>query len=239
VALFTPEERESAAAQLLQRLQQDDRIERAELSGSGAEGYTDRWSDVDLLVGVAEGSDQREVADSWIPRIYEALPVVHHFAVAFGDHHVRGFLLENFLEVDIGFRPSAAEAGEWPGPDAESEAGFAWHDSLHAAVALARGRRWRAHYYLGLLRWRTLTLATARLGLDFSEYKGVDDLPDEVLAPLEDSLPHSLEADELRRATRAATQAFLDELHCVRPELADRLEHRLHAFLDAAESEGG
>lgn len=143
-------------------------------------------------------------------------------------------MLESFLEVDIGFQPFAAEEGEWPGPDAESEAGFAWHDVLHAAVALARGRPWRAHHYIGFLRRRTLTLATDRLGLDFSEYKGVDDLPDEVLGPLEASLPRSLEADELRRATRAATQAFLDELRHVRPDLADRLELRLLAFLDEA-----
>jgi hypothetical protein len=236
VALFTPEEREDAAARLLELLRQDDRIERAELSGSGAEGYADRWSDVDLFVTVAEGVDQREVADDWATRVYGALPVVHHFAVAFGAHHVRGFLLENLLEVDIGFQPASEEDGEWPGPDPESEAGFAWHDSLHAAVALARGRPWRAHYYLGLLRWRTLTLATDRLGLDFSEYKGVDDLPAKVLEPLEDSLPRSLEVDELWRAARDATQTFVDELRLVRPELADRLEPRLLEFLRAAES---
>ena len=237
MALFTPEERDAAAARLLGLLRQDGRVERAELAGSGADGYADRWSDVDLFVTVAEGVDQREVADSWVAQVYEALPVVHHFAVAFGDHHVRGFLLENLLEVDIGFQPFAEDEGEWPGPDAASEAGFAWHDSLHAGVSLARGRPWRAQYYIGLLRWRTLTLATDRLGLEFSEYKDVDDLPDDVLAPLADSLPCSLEAGELMRATRAATHAFLTELRRVRPELADRLEPRLLAFLDEAGSE--
>jgi predicted nucleotidyltransferase len=237
VALFTPEERDAAAARLLELLRQDARVRRAELSGSGTAGYTDRWSDVDLFVTVADGVDQREVADSWIPRVYEALPVLHHFAVAFGDHHVRGFLLENLLEVDIGFQPASEAKGEWPGPDPESEAGFAWHDSLHAAVALARGRPWRAQYYIGLLRWRTLTLATDRLGLEFSEYKDVDDLPDEVLAPLTDALPRSLESDELWRATAAATQAFLAELRRVRPELADRLEPPLLGFVAEARSE--
>jgi predicted nucleotidyltransferase len=237
VALYTPEKRDAAAERLLELLREDVRVERAELAGSAASGYADRWSDVDLFVTVAEGVDQREVADDWIARVYQALPVVHHFAVAFGEHHVRGFLLENLLEVDIGFQPFVEEAGEWPGPDAESEAGFAWHDSLHAGVALARGRPWRAQYYIGLLRWRTLTLATDRLGLEFSEYKDVDDLPDEVLAPLAKSLPRSLEAGELARATQAATQAFLAELRRLRPELADRLEPRLLAFLDEARSE--
>ncbi len=234
MALFTPEERDATAALLLELLGRDERIERVELAGSGVSGYADRWSDVDLFVTVGDGVDQQEVADSWIARVYEALPVVHHFAVAFGEDHVRGFLLENLLEVDVGFQPPAADEGEWPGPDPEREAGFGWHDSLHAAVAVARGRPWRAQYYIGLLRWRTLTLATDRLGVDFSEYKGVDDLPNDVLATLEGSLPRSLEADELRRAAGAATKTFLGELRHVRPELADRLEPRLLAFLDEA-----
>jgi predicted nucleotidyltransferase len=236
VILFTPEEREEVATRLLDLLREDERVDRAELSGSGTSGYIDRWSDVDLFVTVAAGADQREVADSWIPRLYEALPVVHHFAVAFGEHHVRGFLLENLLEVDVGFQPAVSEEGEWPGPDPGREAGFGWHDVLHAGVAIARGRPWRAQYYIGLLRWRTLTLATDRLGHDFSEYKGVDDLPAELLDGLEEALPRSLERDELVRATRAATAAFLGELRLHRQDLAERLEPSLSSFLDEAAS---
>jgi hypothetical protein len=228
VGLYTPEEREDSAELLLGLLREDERVERAELSGSGTTGYTDRWSDLDLLVTVTAGAEQHEVADSWIPRVYDALPVVHHFAVAFGEHHVRGFMLENLLEVDLGFEPAVAEEGEWPGPDAESEAGFGWHDVLHAGVAIARGRPWRAQYYIGLLRWRTLTLATDRLGLDFSEYKGVDDLPADLRAALEDALPRSLALDELARAARSATTVFLSELRM------QRLEPRLLFFLDEA-----
>ena len=161
-----------------------------------------------------------------------ALPVVHHFGVAFGEHHVRGFLLDNLLEVDIGFQPATSEEGEWPGPDAESEAGFGWHDVLHAGVGIARGRPWRAQYYIGLLRWRTLELATDRIGVDFGEYKGVDELPADLLAGLEAALPRSLQHDELVRAAQAATSAFLAELRMHRAELAERLEPPLLAFLD-------
>ena len=234
MTLYTPEERDETAALLLDLLREDERIQRAYLSGSGAEGYADRWSDVDLFVTVAESADQKAVADGWLPRVYEALPVVHHFSVAFGAHEVRGFLLENLLEVDIGFEPAGDAEGDWPGPDAESEAGFGWHDVLHAGVAIARGRPWRAQYYIGLLRWRALALGCERLGADFSEYKGVDELPAELLAGLEDALPRSLDRNELARAVRAATAAFLTELRLHSPELANRLEPSLLAFLDEA-----
>ena len=230
--MFTPEERDRIAARLLQLLRGDGRIERAELSGSVAAGDADRWSDVDVYATVAAGVDQEAVANDWLPRVYDAFPVVHHYAVAFGTHHVRGFLLENLLELDIGFQPAVDVEEDWPGPDAESEAGFGWHDVLHAGVAIARGRPWRAQYYVGLLRWRTLTLASDRLGTDFGEFKGVDDLPGELLDGLEEALPRSLERDELSRALRAATGAFLGELRHHRPELASRLEPRLLAFLD-------
>jgi hypothetical protein len=234
MALYTPDERDEVATRLIDLVSADKRVERAELAGSGAEGYHDRWSDVDVVVTVRVGVDQLEVADDWVPRLYEALPVIHHYAVSFGDEHVRGFLLQNLLEVDFGFRPATASEGVWPGPDADDEAGFAWHDVLHGAIAVARGQPWRAQYYIGLLRWRTLALATARLGVLFDEYKDVDELPEELLAPLADALPRSLEPDELRRALGAATSAFLNELRITRPELAQRLKKPLDDFLTAA-----
>jgi Nucleotidyltransferase domain len=238
VALYTPEERDEVAARLRELLAGDERVADVRLGGSGAHGYADRWSDVDLVVTAAQGVEQQQLADSWVTRIYEAVPVVHHFAVAFGDEHVRGFLLENLLEVDVGFQPAGGrEDGDWPGPEPESEAGFAWHDALHAGVAAARARPWRAHYYIGLLRWRTLALATHRLGLELGEYKEVDDLPEEVRQPLEAALPRSLDRAELLRATGVATQAFLDELGRERPELADRLRGPLLEFLDASSRE--
>lgn len=238
MALYTVEERAEIAARLIGLLEADERIACAELSGSGVNGYTDRWSDIDVTVTVGEGVDQQKVADDWIERVYEALPVVHHFAVSFGEEHVRGLLLENLLEIDIGFRPAAAADGEWPSPDPASEAGFAWHDVLHAAVAVARGRPWQAQYYVGAMRWRTLALATDRLGLMFSEFKGVDDLPAELRAALADTLPRSLEPDELLRVLRAAMDAFLDELRQTQPQLADRLAAPLAEFVDTAARAG-
>jgi predicted nucleotidyltransferase len=232
VILFTPEDRDETAARVLALLREDERVERTELGGSLAAGSADRWSDVDVDVTLAEGVDPGVVADDWIARAYEVLPVVHHFAVAFGAVHVRGLLLESLLEVDVSFEPPVDQDDDWPRPDAGAEAGFGWHDVLHAGVAIARGRPWRAQYYIGLLRWRTLTLATERLGIDFCEYKGVDDLPVEVLGPLEAAFPRSLEAVDLSGAARAATGAFLGELRHVRPDLAGRLEPRLLAFLD-------
>jgi hypothetical protein len=45
----------------------------------------------------------RSVTADWVGRLYELLPVVHHFETAFGGTLVRGFLLENLLELDLAF----------------------------------------------------------------------------------------------------------------------------------------
>ena len=240
MALYTPDQRDQIAKRLIELLAADERIARAELVGSAASGHADRWSDIDVTAIAREGVDPLELADSWADRMYTAFPVVHDFRVSFGVEHVRGFLLENFLEVDVGFQPPGGRDGDgdeesWA-TDPRAEAGFAWHDVLHAVAAVRRGRPWRAHYYLGLLRWRTLALA----GADMSEYKGADDARAELLDALADALPRSLEPDELIRATRAVMRLFFaelrrhdsDEVDC--RELADRLESRLLVFLDEA-----
>jgi predicted nucleotidyltransferase len=237
VALYTPEERDDTAERLLELLRADERVAHAELSGSGATGYTDRWSDLDIVVRAAEGVDHRKLADSWAARLYEHFPVVHDFRVTFDVEHVRGFLLENYLEIDLGFQPTAgrSDPDTWWGPAPHAEAGFAWHDVLHAAIANRRGRRWRASYYVGLLRWRTIQLAAVRHGVDTSEFKGVDDFPADFLAQLERTVPKELTEDELTRALRAVIPLFFAQLLAVdsdEAELADRLEPRLLAFVE-------
>jgi len=146
--LFTPETRAPTADQVGRLLTHDVRVEGVVLVGSLA-GTPDRWSDVDLEVLVVDEADITEVAADWVARLYGALPVVHHYETAFGHTLVRGFLLNDALEVDLAFAPTAgfslwepfqllfdrsgriariaAPPGDWqPGsPEWSGEAGFA------------------------------------------------------------------------------------------------------------------
>src|SRR5919107_794602 len=102
MTLFTLEEREEIAERVSRLLGNDDRIEGAVIVGSLA-GHSDRWSDIDIEVIVAEEEELPRVTADWVGNLYELLPVVHHFETAFGDTLVRGFLLENLLELDLAF----------------------------------------------------------------------------------------------------------------------------------------
>jgi predicted nucleotidyltransferase len=98
--LFTPEEREQTAERVSRALGDDSRVEGVVVVGSLA-GQADRWSDIDLEVVVADGEELAAITSDWVGYLYELLPVVHHFETAFGETLVRGFLLENLLEIDL------------------------------------------------------------------------------------------------------------------------------------------
>jgi hypothetical protein len=201
------------------------------------------------------------VTSEWVGKLYELLPVVHHFETAFGDTLVRGFLLENLLELDIAFdqaerfsiwgparvifdrsgritdAANAPDQGDIHASDRAGEAGFAWHDVLHACTAVRRGRPWQGLWYMERVRNRTLKLAQERRGFyaDFFDY--VDDLPEEELTPLENTFAVSLAPESLLGAIEVATRAFLAELRHGEPALANRLEVPLLEFVRLRESE--
>jgi predicted nucleotidyltransferase len=252
--LFTPEEREETAEQVSRVLSDDSRVEGVVVVGSLAH-QADRWSDIDLEVVVADGEDLATVTADWVGYLYELLPVVHHFERAFGGTLVRGFLLENLLELDLAFEragrfsiwgparvvfdrsgrvadaANALAQGEPESADRAGEAGFAWHDVLHACTAVRRGRRWQGLWYLERVRNRTLKLAQERRGYYAEFFDYVDDLPLEELRALEDTLVFSLDPASLLGAIEVATRAFLAELGHDEPALAERLEGPLLEFV--------
>ena len=258
--LFTPEKREETAQRVSRLLSDDSRVEGIVVVGSLAH-QADRWSDIDLGVVVGDDEELEAVTTDWVRHLYELLPVVHHFETAFGETLVRGFLLENLLELDLAFEragrfsiwgPSRVvfdrssrvadvantpTQGDPPPSNRAHEAGFAWHDVLHACTAVRRDRPWQGLWYLERVRNRTLKLAQERRGFyaDFFDY--ADDLPVDELRPLEDTLVISLGPEVLLGAIEVATRAFLAELRHDEPVLADRLEGPLLEFVRHREPE--
>src|SRR5215469_14440022 len=105
--MFTPERRTQLRDQLLRDAAGDRRIGGAALTGSVAEGREDRWSDVDLAFGVAEGADLEEVLADCTKRMYERHQAVHHVDVRAGAWVYRVFLRRDTLQVDLAFVPAA------------------------------------------------------------------------------------------------------------------------------------
>ncbi len=257
MTIFSASDRNATLARVLDLLEADQRLEAAVITGSLGAGRADRWSDLDVAGVVADAESCEPVAADWVALVYREFPVAHHYENAFGTTLVRGFLLDNGLVVDLAFTPSAdfevwapvrvaldrtgaatKAADAWqpwsPTPDWRGEAGFAFHDVLHACVAGNRGKPWRALYYLQRVRNRTLALSSERRGLDADELQHVDELPPEERDPLLASLVTDLEPATLLEAIEVATRAFLQELRRGDPALADRLAGPLSMFVDAS-----
>jgi len=72
-------------------------------------------------------------------------------------------------------------------------------------------------------RWSDIDLACLRLGLPAAQGRGMDGLPNDVTAPLEDALVPHLVTNELARAFRVALAGLLREVQRVDEDLAERL----------------
>jgi hypothetical protein len=69
--------------------------------------------------------------------------------------------------------------------------------------------------------------------LDFRHFKEVDDLPPETLAAADAAIAGGVLPTQIWPALRAATAAVFAEGRKTHPEVSDKLEPRLTAFLDA------
>src|SRR5919108_3273202 len=243
--MFTPDRRRRVRAELIERARHDDSIAGAAITGSAARDAEDRWSDIDLFLGVADRVAVGDALDAWSDVLYREFAAIHHFDLRAGAAVYRAFLLPNCLEVDLGFTPAHAFGPLAPGSfrvvfgdaagarpaasrtDVEHLAGLAWHHVLHGRVSIERGAAWQAEYWISAVRDHTVALACTRLGLPAAHAKGADNLPDEITNALGEALVRALDRAELLRALRAATSALLRELDATDAALAGALREPL------------
>jgi hypothetical protein len=233
-AFFSPGERDAVRERILELAAADPAITGAAVTGSLAFGRGDRWSDIDLALGVA--GELGAALRSWTERLYRDFAAVHHWDLPSGQAIYRVFLLRGWLEADIAFIPheqfgplgphwrtvfgTAARLPELAPPEVRTLAGRAWHHALHARVCIERERRWQAEHWISALRDLVLGLACLRLGRPVSYAKGAHLLPGDLTGPLEGALVRSLDAAELWRALGVAIGALSAELDRSDPALA-------------------
>jgi hypothetical protein len=220
----------------------DPRVVAGAVFGSLAHDEGDQWSDLDLMFAVADEVPVSEVLEAWTTTVVREFRAVQLFDLPSGPIIYRVFLLPHGLELDLSFTRASdfrasgptfrllfgvavEEPDELPTP-ANELFGYAVHHTLHARVAIERGRYWQAEYWISAVRDRALALACRRLGLDGWYGRDFDRLPADILVPVNDALVRSLEPDELDRALGSAVAALLRESAQV-GEMADKVEAQL------------
>ena len=239
-ALFSPGQRQQVLDRVLAALETDERIAGVLVVGSDAVGFDDRYSDIDLSVVIAAEDQVLLAFREWRSRIERLLPVIHCLEAIYGpNNYLHGFLLEGFLEVDIGFVSFAnlvARRERWKlafdrsgkiegimqsswqnRPQRDLRAGYfrrldsVWHYITHVVIALKRNQPWKAMNYLEVIRNRTIELAGLRLGLDTGHFRQVDQMPAEFLSDLQKALISSTDHADILRALKMAAACFFRE----------------------------
>ena len=238
--MFTVEQREAARDRVLQMARDDSRVVAAAVVGSLAVGGGDRFSDLDLTVGVAEGVPLADVLNDWTDAVVRELEAVHLVDLWDGSTVYRVFLLPGALQFDLSMTPSAdfrpmsprfqlvfgeTAAREVVG-HAHARAGsldipipmiprdiFGWGVvyAVHGRSCIERGRVWQAEHYVGAVRDHALALACLREGLPASEARGFDGLSPETLDRFDGAHIGALEPAALRAALAIAVRGLLRE----------------------------
>ena len=238
-SFYSPEYRQSTLDRVLDALDADERITGVLVVGSGAVGFDDNYSDVDLCI-VCPDDQTLSIYQDWRERFEKLLPVIHCCPVTYNpSSHLYALLLDGFLELDAGFigmgsltakrerwKVAFDRSGEIARIMADSwknrkpvdpkfeymrRVEGIWHHVLHVGQALRRGQPWKALHYLETIRNRTIELAVLRRGLDIGHFRDADRLPDGLLAELAQTLPLSTEESEIIRALECAIECFFRE----------------------------
>jgi hypothetical protein len=236
--MFEVEQRDALRERVLRVAEQDERVVAGALVGSLAIHAGDRYSDLDLTFGVADGSSVAEVLEGWTHTLSVELDAVRLVDLERGPTTYRVFLLPDALQLDLSMTPAArfrpagprfrllfgeTAPGE-PDGSAPPSTGelfistpaipvdiFGWGVvyALHARACIERGRAWQAEHYVGAVRDHALSLACVREGRPAVQARGYDDLPPEILARLEAAHVGSLEPGVLRAALTASVVELL------------------------------
>jgi len=246
--VFTLEYRDAVRDRLLEMAHRDARVVAGAAVGALAGGGGDRWSDLDLTFGLADGVSAGSVLADWTAELERSLDAVHLFDLPLQSTIYRVFLLPGSLQVDLSFTPeaefgalgprfallfgTAVERQRPPGVPAPHLFGLAVHHAVRARFCVERGRLWQGEYWISGVRDQALALACRRRGFEADHGRGFDRLPASLLARAEDAMVRAIERRELPRALGSAVEVLLLEAGDV-PDLAARVEVQLRGLTAA------
>ncbi len=240
VALVTPQERYDILERLVELFKADDQVIGLLLVGSGVNGFQDAYSDIDLIVVLADDRVFVSMYQALKAKIQQAFNVFYHFEqLVSTEDTTLIMMLDNFLELDIQFvkgRVLAMRDKQWlvrydryGDLDKRVQESFSetqmlaprriylrvveriWQPVLKCVAALNRNEIWHALHMLEQIRNETVHLAGINHRVQTSGFTDVDKLPEMFLVHLRHTIPTSTSNVAIRRALRSTVRLFFSE----------------------------
>ena len=112
--MFSVEERDQLRDDIVAMARADPRIVAGAMIGSLAIGGGDRWSDLDLGFGLADGVTAADVLADWTSRLERERHAVHLFDLPSLASLYRVFLFPGSLQVDLSLTPASEFGARGP-----------------------------------------------------------------------------------------------------------------------------
>lgn len=260
--MVDPDLREQILQRAVQTLRDDTRVDGVILIGSGADGFIDDLSDIDLLAVIREEEDVASVHADWAWTVRRRFPVLHHARSPFTEANgLQIFILNDLLELDTSFvalsrlqppwdrgriifdrtgalgdRLAHAKRGERNLADYLGVFDQACHRVMECRKALHRGKRWQAALVLDELRSLTMQLA-GLVQTGSARQRDADRLPEAFLAMLSGTVG-PVEFRSLDRSLRLLTTVMLDQAEQLYGRVGARFPRSFAAALLDAVNQG-
>jgi len=241
MALFTTADRKNVMDEIIAFTEKNEHIMALIAVGSGAFGYIDELSDLDMFVAIDSDENLELVMAYVAAQLNERLRFIYFKQMP--QRKLQVYMSENYLEIDIGYGAYASAAAtrkNWKvlfdktgtmneimrSTWEENEKNFqtneydtklaecsgVWHYLMHSAVAIKRRQYWRAVAELEFVRNLLIGLLGCRYSLETKRGRDLDKLPENELTALKKTLVSNLTQDALWLNLAALTDAVYTEL---------------------------
>lgn len=242
MAVFNITDRKNIMDYILSVTEPNEHITALIAVGSGAFGYIDELSDLDMVVAVDSDENMEAVMKFVNSQLNKQLNFIY-FKQAL-QRRLQVYLCDNYLEIDIGYGAYTSAAAirkdwkvlfdksgtvddmmkkSWEKRESEPKtdrynkklvecSDAVWHNLMHAAVAIKRRQYWRAAAELELARSLLIGLLGCRYSLETGRNRDVDQLPEAELSVLKKTLIPDFTQDAFWRSLTALTDAVYTEL---------------------------
>jgi predicted nucleotidyltransferase len=216
-----------------------DDIDGMILVGSGAEGFTDKWSDIDLSIVVCEEKKTRQVWNKINEEVISSFDIIKISYNEYGENNfLSAILLHNYLEIDIGvlaFNKLSAKRKPWSIlydksgyiaqkmndtwrecklPDLNAEIGNSldgiWYHIKNGAFALKHEKPYRAIKEIEEMRNEIAAIRALQENKIAKHFRDVDDMDRLFLQRLEKTFFKEVTINELSRALVNSFTLYFD-----------------------------